>query len=54
MNAHHLHEIVWVSFLLRWLNPLLRLGYSRELQIDDLPRVLKEDESKRLGEKLEE
>ena len=37
----------------RWLHPLLRLGHKKELQIEDLHRVLDGDKSERLGDDLE-
>uniref|UniRef100_A0A8D0VRM9 Uncharacterized protein n=1 Tax=Sus scrofa TaxID=9823 RepID=A0A8D0VRM9_PIG len=35
-----------------WLNPLLRVGYKRRLEEDDMYLVLPEDRSTRLGEEL--
>ena len=40
-------------FTLRWLNPLLKLGTKKELQIEDLYKVLPEDETEKLGLKLQ-
>lgn len=37
----------------RWLNPLLRKGYKRELQIKDLYTVLRSDASGRLSSDLD-
>ncbi|CAG0884511.1 unnamed protein product [Darwinula stevensoni] len=36
-----------------WLNPLMRLGSKRDLEIDDLFGVPREDESERLGDELQ-
>ncbi|XP_077055732.1 ATP-binding cassette sub-family C member 4 [Siphateles boraxobius] len=36
-----------------WLNPLFRIGSKRRLEEDDMFKVLPEDGSKRLGEKLQ-
>ncbi|KAK7154854.1 hypothetical protein R3I93_009716 [Phoxinus phoxinus] len=36
-----------------WLNPLFRIGSKRRLEEDDMFKVLEEDGSKRLGEKLQ-
>ncbi|XP_020921448.1 multidrug resistance-associated protein 4-like [Sus scrofa] len=37
----------------RWLTPLLRRGYKRRLEEDDMYSVLPEDRSARLGEELQ-
>uniref|UniRef100_A0A8D0XQR7 Uncharacterized protein n=1 Tax=Sus scrofa TaxID=9823 RepID=A0A8D0XQR7_PIG len=36
-----------------WLTPLLRVGYKRRLEEDDMYSVLPEDRSARLGEELQ-
>uniref|UniRef100_A0A8D1J3V6 Uncharacterized protein n=1 Tax=Sus scrofa TaxID=9823 RepID=A0A8D1J3V6_PIG len=38
----------------RWLTPLLRVGYKRRLEEDDMYSVLPEDRSARFGEELRE
>ena len=35
------------------MNPLLWLGWKKELNIQDMPKVLDTDEAKLLGDKLE-
>ena len=37
----------------RWLNPLLKIGYKRKLENDDMYPVLPEDRSQHLGEELQ-
>lgn len=39
-------------FTIRWLNPLMKLGTKKELQIEDLYQTLREDETEILGLKL--
>ena len=38
---------------LRWLNPLLGLGYKKDLDIEDIFENLKADGSDELGERLQ-
>lgn len=38
---------------IRWVNPIMSLGYQRDLQVEDLYRILPEDDSHELGLKLE-
>ncbi len=40
-------------FTIRWLNPLMKLGTKKELQIEDLYQALPEDETEKLGLKLQ-
>lgn len=42
-----------MEFITRWLNPLMRLGTKKELQIEDLYQTLPEDETEKLGLKLQ-
>lgn len=42
-----------MEFLTRWLNPLMKLGTKKELQIEDLYQALPEDEAEKLGLKLQ-
>lgn len=37
----------------RWLNPLFKLGYKKNLEEDDMFNVLKEDSSEYLCKKLQ-
>ena len=39
--------------MLRWLFPLLRKGYKKDLQINDIYGVLKNDKSERIGSRLQ-
>lgn len=41
------------QLLFWWLNPLLSLGYKKNLEKDDLYNILNEDSSEKLREKLE-
>lgn len=41
------------SLFFWWLTPLLRRGYKRRLEEDDMYSVLPEDRSARLGEELQ-
>ena len=42
-----------LNICFRWLNPFLWKGFNKNLKNEDLYRVLPEDDSKFLGEKLE-
>ena len=45
----------WLSLtFFWWMNSLLVLGHRRELQLEDLHRPSKEDQSEVLGDRLEE
>ena len=37
----------------RWMNSLMGEGYKKELEIEDIYEVRKQDESEALGDKLE-
>ena len=36
-----------------WMNPLLWVGYKKDLELEDLYETLKEDQSEVLGDRLE-
>ena len=46
-------KTVDVIFMLRWMNKLLGEGFKKELTVEDLYEVRKEDRSRLLGDRLE-
>ena len=42
-----------MTLAIRWMNSLLGEGYKKDLEIENLYEVLKQDESEFLGNKLE-
>lgn len=44
-------SIDWLNC--RWLHPILKLGYHKDLDINDVYRVLPEDGSEKLGLELQ-
>jgi len=36
------------------MNPLFKKGYTRQLEVDDMYNVVNEDQSDRLGDRLEQ
>lgn len=38
----------------RWMNPLFKKGYDRQLEVEDMYNVVNEDQSEILGNRLEE
>ena len=46
-------SLIFLTSFFRWLNPLLRQGYKKELQIEDLYKCVSSDQSARLGDTLE-
>lgn len=47
-NANFLSKITFI-----WTVSLFRKGYRKDLEVEDLYRTLKSDESERLGDRLE-
>jgi len=41
-------------YVCRWLNPLFKKGYVRQLEVEDMYNVAHEDQSDVLGHRLEE
>lgn len=37
----------------RWLNPLFQTGYKRRLEVEDMYNVCEQDDSEKLGDRLE-
>ena len=46
--------IMMLWFFTRWLNPIFKTGYVRQLEVEDMYNVVQEDQSERLGDRLEQ
>ncbi|XP_048247853.1 ATP-binding cassette sub-family C member 4-like isoform X3 [Haliotis rufescens] len=58
LRHHNPNPIASANFLSRtffwWLNPLLKTGYSRQLETEDMYNVVEQDASSNLGNRLED
>ncbi|XP_071086237.1 ATP-binding cassette sub-family C member 4-like [Haliotis cracherodii] len=58
LRHHNPNPIASANFLSRtffwWLNPLLKTGYSRQLETEDMYNVVEQDASGNLGNRLED
>ena len=50
----HLRVVSCCFIYSRWMNPLIKKGYARQLEIEDMYNVADEDLSDKLGEQLEQ
>ncbi|WAR27474.1 MRP4-like protein [Mya arenaria] len=53
-SAYQLRPLAFfLSITTRWMNPLFKKGYVRQLEVEDMYNVVAEDQSDRLGDQLE-
>ena len=53
IRLNSVYHKMYFIITLRWLNPLLGLGYKKDLDIEDIFENLKSDGSDELGERLQ-